>query len=233
MKVAIYQMEDRGDARLNIEQAYNTIIKSKADFFVLPEFFTMPSGDYKKIYGLEECWQETGRPALEMFRKASRYFGGYIIGGTVLEKAQEGYYNTCYIFRHGQEVAKYRKINLIKDEKELGVSLGKETLCLNTPFGKVGILICADCINTDTVDRVASQSDLIFLPVSLTDPNHPRFEGHPVSVQMSRKYDVTVVKVTRVGTIGGKQLVSRSAVTTPLGVIFEAGEKEELAIIKI
>ena len=233
MKVAIYQMEDRGDAMLNIEQAYKTIIKSEADFFVLPEFFTIPGGDYQKKYGLEECWQETGRPALEMFKEASRCFGGYIIGGTVLEKAQEGYYNTCHIFRNGQEVAKYRKINITKDEVELGVSHGKETICLNTPFGRVGILICADCINTETIDRVASQSDYVFLPVSLTDPNHPKFEGHPISVQISRKYDVTVVKVTRVGKFGGKKLVSKSAVTTPLGVIYEAGEEEELTIITI
>jgi predicted amidohydrolase len=233
MKVAIYQMEDRGNAKLNIKQAYITIIKSDADFFVLPEFFAIPGGDYKKDCDIGEYWRETGKPALEMLKEASCYFSGYIIGGSILEKAQYSYYNTCYIFRNGQEVAKYRKINITRDEVELGVSRGKETLCLNTTFGRIGVLICADCINAETVDRVASQSDYIFLPLSLTDPNHPKFEGHPVSVRISHKYNVTVVKVARIGIFGGKKLVSQSAFTTPKGVIFEAGEEEELSIIEI
>ena len=233
MKVAIYQMEDRGNAKLNMEQAYKTIIKSDADFFVLPEFFAIPGGDYKKEWDIEEYWQETGKPALEMLKEASCYFSGYIIGGSILEKAQDSYYNTCYIFRKGQEVAKYRKINITREEIELGVSRGKETRCLNTPFGRIGVLICADCINTETVGRMASQSDYVFLPISLTDPNHPKFEGHPVSVQISQKYNVTVVKVARIGKFSGKKLVSQSAVTTPKGLIFEAGEEEELSIIEI
>jgi predicted amidohydrolase len=220
MKVAIYQMEDRGRAELNIKQACVTISKSDADFFVLPEFFTIPGGDYKKNYGLEEYWQSCN-------------FSGYIIGGSIMEKAQDNFYNTCYIFRNGQEVAKYRKINITRDEIELGVSHGNETLCLNTPFGKIGVLICADCINAETIDRVASQSDYVFLPISLTDPNHPKFEGHPVSVNISRKYNVTVVKVAKIGIFDGKKLVSKSAVTIPIGVIFEAGEEEELSIVEI
>lgn len=233
MKVAIYQMEDRGDARRNIEQAYKIIIQTEADFFVLPEFFAIPGGDFKKKYGLEKCWQVTGRPTLEMLKEASYHFGGYIIGGSILEKAPEGYYNTCHVFKNGQLVAKYRKINITKEEVELGISRGRETVCFDTPFGRVGLLICADCIYEETTDKVASKSDFVFLPVSLTDPNHPKFEGHPISTQISQKHGVSVIKVTRVGTFGGKKLASKSAVTMPSGVIFEAGEEEELAIIEI
>ncbi len=233
MKVAIYQMEDRGTAKQNIKQAYKIIIQTEADFFVLPEFFAIPGGDFKQKYELEECWQETGRPAIIMLEEASRCFGGYIIGGSTLEKAPEGYYNTCHVFKNGQLVAKYRKINITKEEEDLKVSRGRVTVCFDTPFGKVGLIICADCIYEETTDKVASKSDFVFLPVSLTDPNHPKFEGHPISTQISQKHGVSVIKVTRVGTFGTKRLASKSAVTTPSGVIFEAGEGEELAIVEV
>ena len=55
MKLAVYQMEDRGEARLNIEQAYHSIVNTGADFFALPEFFSIPEGDFKKKYTPEEC----------------------------------------------------------------------------------------------------------------------------------------------------------------------------------
>ncbi|MDV2989927.1 MAG: carbon-nitrogen hydrolase family protein [Dehalogenimonas sp.] len=234
MKVAIYQIADTGDADTNITKAYDAITKSEADFFALPEFFAIPGGDYKKQYTLESCYQETGKPAYDMLEKASRVFPGYIIGGSILERDGNCYYNTCYVWKNGDLVTSYRKIKITREEVDLQICPGKDPVTFASPFGQIGLMICADCISWDVVDAVAAGSKYVFLPVSLTDPNHPPFTGHPLSEAIAKKHGATVIKITRMGTFGGKVLASRSAVTTPEGTIWEALESLEfLAEVEI
>lgn len=53
MKLAIYQMADRGTPKENLLTAYEAIASNtEADFFVLPEYFAFPGADYKKHYSL-------------------------------------------------------------------------------------------------------------------------------------------------------------------------------------
>lgn len=233
MKVAIYQMLDRGDPEENLKAAFEAIIRTEADFLVLPEFFSIPGGDFRRRWTIEEAYEEAGRPALEMLRRASLRFPGYIIGGSVIEKEGGDFYNTCFVFRRGELITRYRKRHPTPEEKALGIREGREGAIFPTPFGRVGILICADCLFERTRDEIASRSDLLFLPISLTDPRHPRTEGHPISRKMAEEHDVVVVKASRIGIFEGRKIAARSAVIAPQGVLYEAGEEEELALLEI
>lgn len=234
MKVAIYQIADTGDAGTNLAKAYDALISSEADFFVLPEFFAIPGGDYRKQYTLESCYLETGLPAYKMLEKASSVFKGYVIGGSILERDGDCYYNTCYVWKNGELVTSYRKVKITREEVELQICPGKDTVTFDTPFGQIGLMICADCISWEMVDAVAAGSKYVFLPVSLTDPNHPPFTGHPVSETIAKKHGATVIKVTRMGVFNGKVLSSRSAVTSPEGTIWEGPEAgETLEVVEI
>ncbi|MDF2957585.1 MAG: Omega-amidase YafV/Nit2 [Candidatus Alkanophagales archaeon MCA70_species_1] len=226
-------MEDRGDPHENIKWAYEAVVKADADFFVLPEFFAMPGGDFKKDWSVEDAYREAGKPAIRMLRRASVHFPGYLIGGSVIEKDISHFYNTCFVFRKGQLVAKYRKRHPTPEERALGIKGGDEIVTFNTEFGTAGILICADVIYERTRSEVAARSDIVFLPISLTDPTHPKVEGHPLSEKIAREFGVVVVKVSRVGTFKGKKVVSKSAVITPQGLMYEAKECEELAVINL
>jgi len=226
-------MEDRGDPHENIKWAYEAVVKADADFFVLPEFFAIPGGDFKKDWSVEDAYREAGKPAIRMLRRASVHFPGYLIGGSVLEKDISHFYNTCFVFRKGQLVAKYRKRHPTPEERALGIKGGDEIVTFNTEFGTAGILICADVIYERTRSEVAARSDIVFLPISLTDPTHPKVEGHPLSEKIAREFGVVVVKVSRVGTFKGKKVVSKSAVITPQGLMYEAKECEELAVINL
>ena len=64
MKLAIYQIADRGEARPNPEDAYDAIVSTRADFFILPELFALAGGDYKRHCPPAEAYAETGRPGL-------------------------------------------------------------------------------------------------------------------------------------------------------------------------
>lgn len=234
MRVAVYQIADTGDAAANIAKAYDAIIHTDADFFALPEFFTIPGGDFRKPYTLQSCLEETALPAYEMLQRASRQFKGYVIGGSILERDGDCYYNTCYVFKSGEQVTSYRKIKITHEEVELQICPGKDTVTFDTPFGRVALMVCADCISWELVDAVCPGAKYVFLPVSLTDPNHPPFTGHPVSDTIAKKFGATVIKITRVGTFGGKVLSSRSAITTPAGTVWEAPDAmEHLAVVEL
>lgn len=228
MRVALYQMRDRKDIRLNINAAFSKITITKADFFCLPEYFPIPS-DYKNSKTVRDAWVEISLPTIKMLKEASTKFEGYIIGGSIVEKDEGKYYNTCFVFKNGEVIAKYRKINLVDDEVKLGLSRGKDTTGIKTEFGRVGILICADCLDNDIVEKVAKKNDIVFLPISLTDPSHPKVEGHPVSERIARQYNVMVVKVSRIiDNIGVK-----SAVVTPMAVYEAKSFGEELLVVDL
>ncbi|RLI75675.1 hypothetical protein DRO97_02675 [Archaeoglobales archaeon] len=228
MRVALYQMRDRKDVRLNINTAFFKITSTKADFFCLPEYFPIPS-DYKNSKTVEDAWVEISLPTIEMLKEASTKFKGYIIGGSIVEKDEGKYYNTCFVFKDGEVIAKYRKMNLVDDEVRLDLSRGENTVSIETEFGRVGILICADCLDNNIVEKVAKKNDIIFLPISLTDPSHPKVEGHPVSERIARQYNVMVVKVSRIiNNIGVK-----SAVVTPKTIYEAKSFGEELLVVNL
>jgi hypothetical protein len=69
--------------------------------------------------------------------------------------------------------------------------------------------------------------------MSLTDPNHPKYEGHPVATKIAKDYDALVVGVSRVNTFGGTKITSKSAIVTPKGIIYDAQYTEKLAVIEV
>lgn len=133
MKLAIYQMADRGEPWENLAKAYEAIVDMEADCFVLPEIFVLPGGDYTRYYSPAQAYAETGRPGEDMLREASLTFPGYLIGGTLIEETPKGYYNTCYVLRRGKPVAKYRKINITREEIDMQLLPGSDV----TPAGVV------------------------------------------------------------------------------------------------
>lgn len=231
MRIALYQMMDRGDIGENIRAACEVITKINADFVCFPEYFTIPADYKKRGKTVEDAWKEVTIPTINALQRASKKFEGYIIGGSVVEKDGDNYYNTCYVFKGGEIVAKYRKMSPIKEELEMGIKPGNNAVSVKTEFGRFGILICADCLNNSIVDMVASKNDIIFLPISLTDPSHPRVEGHPISEKIAREYGVFVIKVSRVA----RETGVKSVVMSPAGIVKEATSccEEELVVADI
>ena len=222
MKICLFQMLDRGSVEENVRRACEVIENTKADFICLPEFFAIP-GEFFRRYSAFELYRISSH-VLDELIEASRNFDGYVVAGTVVEK---GYYNTCYVLKCGEMVAKYRKINPTKDEIRMGIKPGRSVTVIETKFGRIGLLICADCLNWDTVKEVASVSDVIFLPISLSDPNHPPVEGHPISKKIADTFDIVVAKVSRIGVWRGKKFGTKSVVLSKEGIIAEAEKIDE------
>ncbi len=237
VRVGLYQVEDRGSLEENVSAVVDCIKRvENLDFLCVPEFFAHPLGflrDLTEKFGkkaVEKAYERTWW-VIDEVREASKSFDGCLIAGTVIEKSNSKYYNTCYILRRGEVVAKYRKINIIQEEVEAGIAPGSDVVSFRSKGVDVGVMVCADCLSDKVVDSICSKAKLVFLPISMTSPDHPSVEGHPLSLKAARKYGVVIAKTSRTAVYRGKKFGVKSAVITPQGVLAEAMSVDEQLLI--
>ena len=88
-------------------------------------------------------------PATDRLAEVARNNSMYIVGGSIIEKENEKYYNTCAILDpKGELVGKYRKCNLWMipplDEVGAGLTPGTDYPVFETDVGKIGVLLDVD-----------------------------------------------------------------------------------------
>lgn len=95
----------------------------------------------------------------EVFTEAARATRAWIVAGSAPLAQGECVYNTCYTYNpQGERVLTQRKINLVDLEKESGLNLCPapcELPHVNTPAGKLGVLICLDGFYHELIDQHA------------------------------------------------------------------------------
>lgn len=152
MKAAVIQMNVVADKRKNLETMAGYVAKAAdagADIAILPEMFNCPySNDYFKDYS-----EKAGGESCAEMSKAASENNIYVIGGSIPELDGSEYYNTSFVFdTEGREVARHRKVHLFNmDLKDLQsfhesktFSAGEDITVFDTPFGKIGLIICFD-----------------------------------------------------------------------------------------
>ncbi|HSQ49364.1 MAG TPA: carbon-nitrogen hydrolase family protein, partial [Candidatus Deferrimicrobiaceae bacterium] len=152
----------------------------------------------------------------------------YLFGGTVLLEDGGKYYNTSTLWRNGNLLGKYKKINPIKAELEAGIAKGCEPVVLDTDLGKIGLIVCADSFDPALVKRVAELgAEIVSLPVAAMG-THPTVKGHPLTEKMARDYGVFVLKV---GNVCSNMRGGRSAIVAPWGVLGEVSDAPEDSVL--
>lgn len=224
MKISLIHMKTRNSMKEGLSAARKKIREAanqEPNFIALPEYFSVP-GFIENFSSAEEIFEKTYNPTVKFLQSVSAEFPNiYIVGGTLIEKSQNTFFNTCMIWRNAKLLGSYRKRNLINMEIKMGIDRGEKPFVIETEFGKVGILICADIFDADAVKQTVSLgAETIFLPVASLS-THPNVKGHPLSEKIASENGVFIVKVgnIRSGAKGG-----RSAIIAPWGVIEEAEE---------
>lgn len=212
------------------EENISKAVEQKPNFIALPEYFSVP-GFIEKYSSAKEIFNETFKPTMDFLRRISSDFPSiYLIGGTLIEKKDDAFFNTCTIWKGGQLLKSYRKKNLINAEVKIGLSKNGNPLVLDTEFCKIGVLICADIFDSSEVNQtVKLGAEIIFLPVAALYA-HPNVEGHPLSEKIASEKGVFIIKVgnVRSGAKGG-----RSAVIAPWGVMSEVEDAPSDAILTV
>lgn len=224
MKISLIHMKTRNSIAQLLSAARKRICeaaKQKPNFIALPEYFSVP-GFIENFSSAEEIFEKTYNPTVEFLKNVSAEFPNiYIVGGTLIEKSQSAFFNTCTVWRNAELLGSYRKRNLVNIELKLGIGKGNKPFILETEFGKVGILICADIFDSETVKQTVSLgTETIFLPVASLS-THPNVKGHPLSEKIALENGVFIVKV---GNVRSNAKGGRSAIIAPWGIIEEAEE---------
>ncbi len=154
-----------------------------ARLIITPEFSVVGYPDIPELPPEEDEYRnrEDIRPYVETVPGPStRYFGNlakqlgvYLqVGFAERDPATDIYYNVAVALNpRGEIVGKYRKVNLYQGEHHF-LSPGKGATIYETPFGRVGMIICADVYGFSPMSELIAQKvDVLALSTSWAQMN--------------------------------------------------------------
>ncbi len=194
----------------------------QADLVVLPELWQHGIPHFSNRKDLAETL--TGKTAVFLSKQA-RELSAYLVGGSLIEKEGEHYYNTSLVFDpKGDLVARYRKIHLTSyhsDERET-LTPGKDIQTFPMPLTRIGMAICYDLRFAKLFkDMVLGGTEVFVIPSAWPMTRMEAWKAlcHARAVE-NQAY------VLACGTAGAG-LLGRSTVIDPWGVtIASLGEEE-------
>jgi len=215
-----------GEPARNLQRAQRMIAlaaEKKCQIVLLPECldlaWTHPSA--------KEEAQSIPGPYSDILCEEARKHGIYICAG-LTEKQQSGVYNTAlFIDDKGEIILKYQKINLLVVEQDF-YQVGQTLNVLDTPFGKVGINICADNYMDGihmghTLARMGAQ--IILSPSSWTVDYSKTEKDDPYGDKwlkpytiLAQLYNLVILGTTSVGVIVGGPYEGKKMIGCSLAV---------------
>ncbi len=241
IKVGMGQLlVEGGEPERNLSRACQMISEAKekgCDIVLLPEnldlAWTHPSAkkEAKAIPG----------PYSDILSREAKRNNIYVCAG-LTEKDDKVYDSAILINSAGEIILKYRKINLLTVEQEF-YSVGSYLSVVDTPFGKIGVNVCADNYMDGlaighALGRMGAQ--IILSPsswtvnYSITEKDDPYGEKwvKPYTT-IAKLFNLAIVGTTSVGVIvggpyEGKKMVGCSLAVTPQGIVAQ-GKFNEFA----
>jgi predicted amidohydrolase len=219
MLVKVVAVQSRLGEKLTLEEKL-FIFKQQPDFICFPEYCLIDKTllDYSRAALMI-------KDNLEYLRNFSEALNTCLIGGSVVEAEGDSLYNSCYIFRGGKKLGKYRKLNPVGGELEKGILPGDRIFTAVVDGINIGILICADALNPELFQVFREREvDIIFIPTtSRYRPGERRSEKHrrdnEIYIRGARAASSFIVKTCGVGSLMGRSLQGRTLIAAPWGVI--------------
>lgn len=242
MKIGIGQLlVEGGEPERNMDRAKGLILKASdasCDLILLPETLDL-AWTHPSVF--DESEPIPGIRSDYFCALAKEHKIWICLGLTELEKDKR--FNTSILISNqGEIIHKHRKINLLEVEFPF-YEVGNQLSVCETPFGKIGINICADnyadalCLG-HSLARMGAQ--LILAPSSWTVDHSITEEMDPYAdkwvkplSELATLYEIPVVSTTSVGYIvggpyEGKKMVGCSLAVSKTGEITQ-GEFNEFA----
>jgi predicted amidohydrolase len=142
----------------------------------------------------------------DRFCELAKKYQMYICAGLAEKDANDLYDSVILVDDKGQILIKHRKINLLAWLMTPPYTPGKDVNIAETPFGKIGLLICADTHINEILDRMASlKPDLLIVPYGYAAkenlwPGHGK-NLHSVVIKSAKKTGAPVIGTNSVGAV--------------------------------
>lgn len=228
IRLTIAQQRILPEREVNIMKGMSLIkraLQVKANIVILPELFN--TGFYKHNY---EC-VEPLEDELSLLLKISQQKDIMIIAG-LAEREGDDLYNSAVIIYRGKIIGKYRKTHLfpLTDEKKY-FKAGDKLEVFETPFGKIGLLICYEVRFPELSRKLVKMgAEIIAIPAEFPKE---RIEHWRVLLQARAiENQVFVVGVNCVE--GDLDYGGHSMLVDPMGsILIEASEYQEVMMSDI
>lgn len=212
-KLAIVQMKvDGGDKALNLQRAGERIREAAqqgAQFILLPEAMDLGWTDPS---ALEKAQPVPGGETSRFLSEMARKYKVFLCSG-LTEKEGDQVYNAAVIINpEGEIILKHRKIN----ELDIGhpyYDLGDRLNVIDTEYGRLGLIICADATARDHVLTRALAymgADVILSPSSWAMPPDHDNSTEPYGdtwrdayVPVAKEFRVWIASASNVGWMTG------------------------------
>lgn len=245
IKVAIGQIEccpsDLEGNLIRIEEIIVRAVGENARFAFFPE--TVDLGWVNpEAHQLAEPLP--GRVSDRIAELAARH--GIWIGIGLCEKTAKGLCDSAVLIdSHGQIRLKHRKINILSELMHPPYNPGtlEEISVIDTEYGRIGMLICADTFREDIRSRLASlQPDWIYVPFGWAAPRDhwPEHGFHLIQTVQRTAYDTraAVVGPNLVGQIEhgpwkGQTFEGLSVAADRRGLLLAQGEWNQEGLISV
>jgi len=179
MRIACAQYAVRdGDPDHNLERSLHFICRAAAqgaDLIVLPELANSGCDLGSRDLALDLAETIPGGPTAEAWRIEAERSGMHVVGG-LLEREEDALYNSAVLL--GPEAfGRYRKTHLWNKEKLL-YEPGGELPVIDTPLGRIGLLVCYDVWFPEAARTLAVKgAEILCVPSNAPDdwvPEHQR-----------------------------------------------------------
>ncbi len=179
MRVAVLQTNSQGNKAKNMQTALDLIdgaAAGGADLAVLPECVDFMGPKEESLASAEPI----PGPISDAFAAKAREHGIWLLAGSQLEQAEDPtlVYNTSILYdRHGERVAKYRKIHLydveipgrVSAKESALVAPGAEIVTAEIEGHRVGLSICYDLRFPELYRLLALDgAEILFVPAAFT-----------------------------------------------------------------
>lgn len=180
LKIALAQSEiSQGDIAANIEKARGfatSAAEQGAQILCLPELFN--TGYFLSPARFIELAEAVDGTYIQTLQHMARKHGIYIISGYAEACHIPGriYNSAAFIDADGRLIGNMRKVNLWGEEK-LRFRSGNEFPVFDTPFGRIGLMICYD-IESPEPSRIVGLkgAELVFVPAMWDIPARKRWD---------------------------------------------------------
>ena len=225
IKVALFQKAS--DGIFDPDKIEKTIGRG-FDFVCLPEYCFIPLEAKSQLDTAKNLEKN-----LATLSELSIRLNTALIGGSVVEEKNGKFYNVCNIFDRGQLVGKYRKVNLYRREAGKGISTGNRYEVFGIGGVRVGLLICADVLFSESYRKLTElKPDIIFVPTTspyraddLSEAKEKRDSDYFLAG--AKAASAYVAKCCAVGSLLGGQLQGRSLIAAPWGILKRVPFQEE------
>ena len=147
MKVALIQYQCAvGMKDINLMLIEEMLIEAGekgAEMVVLPELWNVGYD----LENIAEHAEDTSGPSLALLREYAKKYSMVVVGGSIMERKGDKYYNTCFVFgKNGEIISKYRKAHLYTHgfEESKYFENGDELVLFEVDGVKIGMMICYD-----------------------------------------------------------------------------------------